>query len=69
MNAVKCSVMTDQHERSLIFYIVELLNADTQDNRERAMDSVITNVFLCVYLCVHGKTTLLMLYIFLVYGY
>lgn len=37
MNAVKCSVMTGQHDRSVISHTAELLNAHAHDNTDRTI--------------------------------
>lgn len=56
MNAVKCSVMTGQHDGSFILHTVELLNAHNRDNIDRKtlkINAVMTAIFFYLCLLLH----------------
>lgn len=65
MNAVKCSIMTGQHDRSFIFHTVELLSAHAHDNRREdilKIKSVMNDIFsLFVSIAAFGRIALLLL--------
>ena len=63
MNAVKCSVMTGQHDRSFIFHTVKSLNANAHDNEDFLADMFKTNlvmnaifsVFMFIAVCMYTR--------------